>query len=258
MFLVSSTNRQIIYFKAKVQLISDASKTYMSFLWWLLDPVLFMLIYYTVFGIFLDKGTENFVPFLLIGVVIWQWFSNSVTHSMGTINNSLGLISKINFPKIILPSISLAVDCFKFMVTFFILLVFLWGYGFDVTGFYLYLPLLFLIQHLVNCCIAYTCALAIPFLPDLQIFISNAIRMLLFMSGVMYDYRQFPKEYQIYFEFNPLAILITSYRDVLMYGKAPDIDVLLFLFLIGGMLLIMMVLIMRKVDPIIPRVLMQK
>ncbi|WP_448546865.1 ABC transporter permease [Thalassotalea fusca] len=258
MFLVSKHYRDIIFQKAKVQLKSEASKTYLSFLWWVIEPIIFMGIYYLVFGVILQRGTEDFVPFLLIGLVTWRWFSNTVSSCSNSINGSLSLINQINFPKVILPSITLVVVAFKFFIIFALLLCFLWWYGFSISQAYWYLPLILFVQHCINTACANFIALLVPFIPDIKEVIRPVLRIAFYLSGVIYAVDRLPIEYQEYFEYNPMSQVIKTYRDILMYSSPPDLfELLKFLFIAAGAV-VLSHLLLRKFDPVFARVLIQR
>lgn len=223
MFALSRHHLDIVFFKAGSTLRSEASKTHLSFLWWVIDPILSMAVYFVVFGVLLQRGTEDFVPFLLIGLVAWQWLGNAMTHAANSINNSANLISQIRFPKVILPSIHIAIDTFKFVIVLALLLIFLLAYGFRPTSTYLWLPLLLAVQYLFIVGCSYSLAALVPFVPDIQHVLSHLTRMWMYLSGVMYPLSLIPSHLQDLFLLNPMAFLISSYRDILMYDTHPDL-----------------------------------
>jgi lipopolysaccharide transport system permease protein len=258
LFLVPRHYREIIYLKAKIHLRSEASKTYLSFLWWVFEPIISLGIYYLIFGVILQRGTEDFVPFLLIGLVTWQWFANSVSHCSNSINNNLALIAQFNFPKIILPSINIVIDGFKFIIVFLLLLVFLWVYGFPPSKAYIALPFILLAQHLFNTTISNIVAAVVPFIPDLQIIITNILRVMMYLSGILYSVNELPEHIQQYFSLNPMVMVIDWYRGVLMHQKIPDINSILSFMTISLVAVVLSHYLMKKLDPIYSRVLMQK
>jgi lipopolysaccharide transport system permease protein len=258
MFLVSKHHRNIIYYKARVHLISEASRTYLSILWWIIDPIIQMAIFYIVFGVLLERGTENFVVFLLIGLISWQWFANSINHAMGSIDGNRSLISQISFPKIILPSVTLVMDCFKFAIVLVMLIGFITFYGIPPTEHYLALPLILLAQHLINCAAANFSALLVPFIPDVKMIVRLVLRAGLFLSGIFYDYHTLPEKVQVYFEFNPLAQLIDAYRSVLLHNQWPDFQTLGFLAASGLLLVFLSSALLKHYDHKLPRILAQQ
>ncbi|MDI4652855.1 MULTISPECIES: ABC transporter permease [Pseudoalteromonas] len=241
-----------------MQLKSEASKTYLSFLWWVIEPTIFMGIYYLVFGIILQRGTEDFIPFLLIGLITWRWFSNSISSCSNSINGSMSLINQINFPKVILPSITLVVVAFKFFIIFALLLCFLWWYGFPITQAYVYLPLVLFVQHCINTACANLIALLVPFIPDVKEIIRPVLRIAFYLSGVIYAVDRLPTEYQVYFDYNPMSQIIKAYRDILMYATAPNLVELAKYLAFAMLAVVASHLMLRKFDPIFARVLIQR
>ncbi len=93
---------------------AEAARNYLSFLWWVLEPLFSMLVFYIVFGLLFQRGTEDYVPFLLVGLVSWQWFANTVKHSMTSIYGNGRLMNQVDLPKVIFPSIVVVMDLVKF------------------------------------------------------------------------------------------------------------------------------------------------
>ena len=148
----------------------------------------------------------------------------------------------------------------KFTVSCAVLLIFLWLYGFEPTGGYALLPALILLQFLLGLGCALVFAAIVPLLPDLVVVLENVIRLMFFLSGIFFAGDRIPEEYRFYFYLNPVAQLITSYRDVLMHGagSTPDEFVLMLgqLGWIAGIAIALMaigLLLLRKLDRVYPR-----
>jgi hypothetical protein len=82
--------------------LAEVARTYAGFLWWVLDPILFMVIFYLVFCVLLERGGEHFVQFLLIGLVAWCWFHSTLTHGCNALPAGSGLIRRVYLPKVLL------------------------------------------------------------------------------------------------------------------------------------------------------------
>lgn len=201
---------------------AEASRNYLSFLWWVLEPLFSMLVFYIVFGLLFQRGTEDFVPFLLVGLVSWQWFVNTVKHSMTSIYGNGRLMNHVDLPKVIFPSIVIVMDLVKFSFVLILLMVFLWLYGFDINSAYLALPLVLGAQLLLTTALSYFVAAIIPFIPDLRFLIDTLLQLAFFASGIFYSGQSIPEQYQFYFYLNPMATLIEDYRNILLHNSWPD------------------------------------
>jgi lipopolysaccharide transport system permease protein len=212
----------LIVYKAKADLHAEARRYYISYLWWIIEPIFDMIVYYFVFSVFLQRGTPDFVPFLLIGLTSWKWFGATIQHGSQSIMQGKGLMLQVYLPKIVFPSIIILTDTFKFFIIFFILLVFLWAYGLVPNPAYVALPLVLFVELSLIVAVSFLCAAVTPFFPDLSIFIGHFLQLLLFLSGIFFNPRDFSPEIQFWLFMNPMATLIVSFRDILMSGNLPN------------------------------------
>ena len=217
---------ELILYKTYADLRTETEKTYIGLLWWIIDPIIFMAIFYVVFGLLLNRGTEDFIAFLLIGLVIWRWFQNTVTHGANALVDNRNLMQQVYIPKIIFPLVTICTDFVKFCFVFALLLAYLWLSGYPLNISYLALPMLLIAQSILI--LATTCLVAavVPFFPDLRIFVQHALQAAFFLSGIFFSSEQIPEAYRIYFYANPMAHLIEAYRDILMQGRWPSLSML--------------------------------
>lgn len=220
--LLNQQHFDLILFKTYANLKAEASRAYLSFLWWVIDPILSMAVYYFVFGVLLQRGTEDFVPFLLIGLTTWHWFTYTIRHGMSSIMQNNMLMNQVDIPKVIFPSIIILMDLFKFTIVFLLVLLFFWIYGFDISITYLALPLLLTIQFFLIITCTFISAAIVPFIPDFRFLIEALLHLLFFLSGIFFSSSSIDAEYRFYFYLNPMAHLIESYRDILMYNSWPN------------------------------------
>src|SRR5690625_778368 len=108
---------------------SETARYYISFFWWVFEPLLSMLVFFVVFGLLFHRVIEDYVPFLLICLVSWQWFAITVLHSMSSIYGSVHLMKQVDLPKVFFPSVVIMMDLVKFSFVLILLLLFLWSYG---------------------------------------------------------------------------------------------------------------------------------
>ncbi len=245
---------QLVIVKVKANLQAEASKNYLSYCWWVFEPLLQMMVYYLVFGVLLQRGTEDFVVYLLCGLIPWLWFSRSVSNSMFSIVQGKGLMMQVHLPKLIFPAIVVCQDLVKQSVVMSLLLVFLCLYGVDVSYYWLALPVIMVVEILLIGVCSLVVAAVIPFLPDLSYLVRTGLMMLMFCSGVFYSVEIIPLEYRDLFFLNPIAGLLREYRSILLYGQWPDWQFLLNVSGLAGLLLMLEVRLIRRFEYIYPRV----
>jgi lipopolysaccharide transport system permease protein len=214
-------NVALLFYKAYADLRAEAERTYVGFLWWVVEPVASMIVYYVVFSVILERGGPDYVSFLLAGVVPWRFFQTTILHGANSILSSRGLMQQVFLPKAILPSVDVLVDTFKFLVVFVLLALYMIVTAHPVTLAYFALPILIIVQFSLVAGLTLLAACVTPFIPDLRLVLQNLLRLLFFMSGVFYDLDRFSDQTQTYLRLNPMAVMLESYRTVLIDGQWP-------------------------------------
>lgn len=217
-----SRSLSFIRYKTLASLQVESARTYAGFLWWVLEPLANMLVYYLVFSVILPRGTDNYVAFLFAGLIPWRWFQATVMRGSNSILSAKSLMQQVYLPKIVFPAVTFLTDTFKFLVIFVLLLLFFLFGGFPVGVHYLALPLIIVVQALLIAALTLLFAAITPFLPDLRVVLENLVRLWFFLSGVFYDIDMFSERAQVYLRLNPMAVLLESYRAVFLDGVWPD------------------------------------
>jgi len=246
---------ELVIVKVFMNLKSEASRTYLSFLWWILEPVMTMSVFYVVFGVLLNRRTDDFTAFLLVGLVIWQWFANTISHGMSAIHQNSRIILSVDIPKEIFPAIEILMDIVKFSLVLILLIGFLWLSGFPLNPQYLALPALLATQFMLICSITLVIAAIVPFFPDVKFLVTVLLQLTFFLSGVFYDPSSIPVEYQPYFFMNPMALLIDSYRLVLLEAQPPDWSRVAIVAIVSFVGVLLSLGLLRKLHYAYPRVL---
>jgi lipopolysaccharide transport system permease protein len=180
-------------------------------------------VFYFVFEVILNRGGGGFVVFLLCGQIPFLWFARSVNNASNSIMAGRGLIMQTAIPKSFFPLLVVAQDLVKQVVVFVCLLGLLIAMGYGPSLTWSLLPVVIVVQVLLVAAVALLAASITPLLPDFQFMVNTGMTMLMFASGIFYDYRQvLLPEHQMYFLLNPLASLIEAYRDILMRHSPPD------------------------------------
>lgn len=243
----------LVLYKTYADLRAEASKTYINYLWWVLNPILSMLVFYLVFGLLFDRGGAGFVGFLLTGLVVWTWYNQTLAHASNTILNGAGLMNQVHVPKLIFPLVTLLTDLTKFAVVLVLLLLFLWLSGHDPSRSWLALPLVLLTQLLLCAALAFVLAGVVPYLPDLKLLVDNLLHLQFFLSGIFYAASDIPEPYQFWFFLNPMASLIHDYRTILLEGAWPHWWRLMAIALISLLVLVLAIKLIQRLDRVYPR-----
>lgn len=252
--LTNSSYLQVVLYKTYADLISETKRFYIGYLWWIIEPVIDMAIYYTVFGYIFGNKSTDYIPFLLIGTVVWRWAQTSIMLGANSILANRPLTEQVYLPKTLLPTVSFFTNTFKFLIVFSLLLGLLVILGYPLNVAWLALPLLLVVESLFIASLMYLFAGLVPFFPDLRIALDSFFRILFFFSGIFYAIDSLPERLRPFFQLNPMAVIITNFRTVLIHGQWPDWQALTIISLlsISGALFGLWVL-MRN-DTVYPKV----
>src|SRR5213075_4002 len=171
---------ELILFSTYAELRAERARSYLGLLWWIIEPAMNMAVYYLVFAIVLRTSQQDYIPFLLIGLTLWQWFKSCVSHGGYAIWQSLPLIRQVRVPVQVFPAVQICADSVKFLFILALLLVILWAYGYSPNATYLALPVVLLVELVFAAGAAYVLAALMPFVPDLRFVIEQVLTVMMF------------------------------------------------------------------------------
>lgn len=226
--------------KARMSLKSDASKLYLSYLWWVLEPVLWVLMFYLVFTLLLGFGRD--LLFLMCGKIPFLWFSKSVQSSSNSIVSGKALINQANVPKQFFPYEQVHTVLYRQWLLFSVLFGMTIVYGYMPSLHWFWIVPLLLVQYLLVLFCSLVAAISVSYVKDTRILIGMAMMGLMFGSGIFWDLGriQDPVKRDMLVTWNPLAYLIDAYRQVLIDGTLYDLPHLMVLaaVLVVGLVLV--------------------
>ena len=222
-------------YSSRAQLKSEIANSYLNWLWWILDPLCFMLIYVFMFGYVFKSNQQYFAVFVFIGITMWDFFNKCLIQSVKVIKANKAIVSKVYIPKFILLIIKMGVNGFKMAISLVIIILMLLVWRVPVTWNILYffpiLITLFVLVFGISCFLLHYGV----FVEDLSNVLNIALRLMFYLTGIFWNIMdRLPAPYNAYIgEWNPIAFLLTSMRNCVIYSKAPDVRLLGIWFAIG-------------------------
>ena len=214
---------------ARLHLKGESRQYLLGYFWWIIEPMLYVGVFYLVFEKLLQSRQPDFLYFLMVGKLVFIWFSKSVNQSANALRANVGLITQTNLRKEILPMAVIHQGFYRQLVVFGFLLGFLLLSGFGVSAAWWWLIPIIVCQALLITACGLFAALLVCLQQDFRLLIQLGTIFLLFMSGVFWDLNAITDDAlrDGLIALNPLATLIDAYRQVLLLGEAPDITRLL-------------------------------
>lgn len=214
-------------YSARSQLKAEVAGSHLNWLWWILEPVCFMLVYTLVFGVIMPRKIENFSIFIFIGLMLWNLFNRTITNSVRIVKMNKSVVSKIYLPKFILVLTRLFVNMFKALIQLGIVAVMMAIYRVPLSIHAWNLIPAFLILSIIT----FGCSIILMhfgvFVEDLENIIRVVLQLVFYMSGIFYDLvdsfsrSNFAAFTTYVLRCNPIAFFSYLCRRVLLEGKAP-------------------------------------
>ena len=199
---------------AKAELKSEVADSYLNWLWWIIEPMCFMLIYVFVFGVIFQNKTPYFASFVFIGLTCWDFFNRMVSGSVKLI---------ITFGLMIFQGVSFSWHIVLLIPIFIVLYIVSFGIG-------------LLLMHFgvtIN---------------DLGNLTSIVLRMIFYLSGVFYNIntRLSGNLKFVLLRVNPAAFIMNEVRNVLLNHTIPNFTILGVWLLVGLLFCILGVHVIHK------------
>ena len=252
---LNSSHIDLVLYRGFSELRAEAARSYLGIIWWVMEPALFVVVFYLVFEMGFRRGSDDFVPYLLCGLVPWKWFDGTVRSASTVLSGSVGLMRQLYLPKYLLPAAVIVTNTLKFFIVLAILMVFLSLYGVQAfNGALVYLPLVVLVQLLLIIGVGGLAAALVPLLPDLRYVVNYGLMMLFFMSGIFFSLSDMSPEAQRYLVFNPMLLVIDAYRAVLLDAAMPSMSRLAAVASASVAMIFAAIYLFRRFDRVYPRV----
>ncbi len=212
-------------FSARSDLKSEVASSYLNWLWWVLDPMLFMLVYTFIAQIVFRSNVQYFPIFVFVGLTLWDFFNKTVQGSVKMVRNNSAIVSKVYIPKFILILQRMMVNGFKMLVSFSLIVVMM--IIFRVPG---------LFTFGLSCIVLHFGV----FVDDLYNVTIVILRLMFYMSGIFYSIgdRLEGTLRSVLLYCNPVSMLIESARMCVLYSATPYRKLIVFWGVISVLLCI--------------------
>jgi lipopolysaccharide transport system permease protein len=210
--------RELLYFLTWRDVKVRYKQTLLGATWAIIQPLFTMIIFSLLFGRLAGLKSDN-IPypiFAYAGLLPWTFFSNAVTASGNSLVGSSNLITKIYFPRIIIPSAAVAAGLVDFALSFVVLIPLMFYYGISITPKLLFLPLMVvLITFLALAIGMWMSALNVKY-RDIRYALPFVIQLWMFASPIIYPASMLRGKLKIVLTLNPLTGIIENFRSALV------------------------------------------
>jgi len=212
--------RELLYFLAWKSIIVRYKQTVLGILWSLIRPFLTMIVFTVIFGN-IAKLPSSGVPYPIMvfsGLLAWQFFTSILSSSSGSIVGSSGMISKIYFPRLIIPMSTVAISLVDFFISFFMLAILMVWFKFVPPVQILLLPVFVALAVITGLGIGlWLTSLNVKY-RDFQQIVPFIVQFGLYLSPVGFSSSIVPQQWRFLYSLNPMVGVIDGFRWALLGG----------------------------------------
>ncbi len=209
---------------AKAELKSEVADSRLNWLWWVIEPLCFMLIYTFVFGFVFGNETKYFASFVMIGQAAWDFFNRMISGSVKLIANNRDLVTKVYIPKYILLFAKSMTYIFKFVISLFLAFGLMVVQGVPFSWTFLFIIPIMILLYIICFGIGMILMHFGVTLNDLANLTNIGLKMVFYLSGVFFDINKRLKGTLgfVLLKVNPIAFCMNELRKVTIYGLLPN------------------------------------
>ncbi len=243
--------RYVIY-AGQSDLKTEVANSHLNWLWWIIEPLCFMVIYSLVFGVFFDSQIENRNVFVYIGITMWDFFQRMLKSSVTAVRSNKAIVSKVYLPKYMLILVKMYVNAFKLGICLALLFLMLLVTGVPFTLYMLWLIPIILTMFVFT---FGACTFLLHFgvyVDDLSNVVNIVLRMMFYLTGVFFNLQDRLGRFvtaemaKLIANLNPIACFIGAARNAVMYACLPSYRYLLAWFIAGVILSVLGIMLIYR------------
>jgi ABC-type polysaccharide/polyol phosphate export permease len=214
--------RELLLAMTRRDLLLRYKQTIMGFGWAIMMPVTYMIIFTVIFTRVVPLETGVPYPiFVYTGLLPWNLFSSSLRFATSSLVTNRTLVTKVYFPREILPFSMILVSLVDFAVGTSILALLMLWYQVPITWAILLIPVILLVQLTFTAAVTLILSMANLFFRDVKYMIEIVITLWMFATSVVYPVDRVGGLAGQLLMLNPMTPIIDAYRSVLLHGELP-------------------------------------
>jgi lipopolysaccharide transport system permease protein len=223
-------------------LVDRYSSSMLGGVWTLINPLVQILIYTLIFSKIMgarlgDLGAEfseyGYSIYLVSAVLAWSAFGNTLTRVTTIFQDKAGLIGKVNLSLSALPLYILLSETIVYLISMTLFAGFLLIIGYPITWAWLLLIPVYFIQQLLAYGLGFGAAVLGVFVRDVVELVRIVVQLWFWLTPIVYVLTILPEGTRDLLAWNPMTHFVGAFRDIILYGKVPDLEALGILLVIG-------------------------
>jgi lipopolysaccharide transport system permease protein len=242
--------RDLLFFLVLRDIRVKYKQTVLGGLWAIIQPFFSMVVFNLFFGR-LAKMPSDGVPYPIFNysaMVAWSYFANAVIASGNSLVGNTNLISKVYFPRVIIPLIPVFAGLLDFFIAFVMLLFMMLYFNMYPTVMTVWVPFMVFLMMLVACGVGlFLAALNVQY-RDIRYAMPFLIQLWMFASPIVYPVSLIPEKYRLLYGLNPMTGVIEGFRSVLLGTVDYPADLIIMSAVVSLLMFIMGAFYFRKTE----------
>ena len=240
--------RELLKTNVKKEIRVKYKGSVLGVLWSFLNPLLMVAVYAIVFPYLMRTTQENYLIFLITGIIPWIFFTTVVTSGCNCVWINGGIIKKVYFPREILPISVVLSALVNFLISCIIILIFVIFGGIGVSVQILWLPVIAIIQSALSLGLLFILSAINVYIKDIEYIVQFIMNLLFYATPIVYDVTMIPERFRWILYLNPMAHFLDAYRAIFYSKTMPDLKSLGIIGLISFLVLIIGYKIFKKLE----------
>ena len=206
--------RELFYFLSWRDILVRYKQTVIGVAWSIIRPILTMVVFTIIFGKIAKLPSDN-VPYpilVFVALLPWQFFANALQSSSNSLVSNAGMISKVYFPRMIVPASSIIVAFIDFLISFIILIILMFWYKFVPDWKVVTIPLFLILAILLTLGAGFLISSLNVKYRDFQYIVPFIVQLGLYISPVGFSSDIIPQKWKIIYSLNPMVGIIDGFR----------------------------------------------
>ena len=206
--------RELFYFLSWRDILVRYKQTVIGVVWSIIRPILTMIVFTIIFGKIakLPSGNVPYPILVFVALLPWQFFANALQSSSNSLVSNAGMISKVYFPRMIIPASSIIVAFIDFIISLIILIVLMFWYRFVPDWRVVTIPLFLILAILLTLGAGFLISSLNVKYRDFQYIVPFIVQLGLYISPVGFSSDIIPQKWKIIYSLNPMVGIIDGFR----------------------------------------------
>jgi lipopolysaccharide transport system permease protein len=221
----------------------------LGYFWSLLEPLLMLTVLYLVFSNLMRVQVEHYQLFLLLGIILWNFFSRSTGIGMFSIVGKPGMIKKIYFPRDIFVISSCITALLMSLFESVVFIVFMFIFRVPISSTIIYVPLILVLLFIFSLGVSMSLSALNVYFRDMQFIWDVFMQAAFFGTPILYTLDLFPENLRTIALLNPMARIIISARNTIIYSTPATTEDMIYIGASAIFFLVLGYAVFMKLEP---------